>query len=648
MNGPPMEPFTPRPTLEMPPVWGPGAPPPEAVNPPKKGPQDFVVYHDNTIPLWSQWDVPTALAALDNHQLGQFHQSSLLADAMGIDDSFDAVVQTRVLGLISRPFELRKSRKGHGNLARKALNVVRDLWDELFPEDVLASLLRSYLLMGFSPAQQIWRYDGKYLVPQIQVWHAGSIYFDSPTRTYVANAMEGPVYIRPGDGRWVLLTPFGSYRGWMQGAVRSVVVPFLARQYALRDWARYNEIHGLPIKLLKVPVDANADDKQNFMQQMADLGNESAVLLPQGLPDAKGSGHLNYDVELLEAKADTYEAFKDLTTKCEERIAIRLLGQNLTTNVDAGSLAAANVHDRVRLDYTRFDAKALGALREQVLRAFCQFNFGDPDVAPELVWNCTPPEDKSHRAKAMADLSTAAMNFDQIGAPIDLRELLKRADIATLPIDDIEEAADQKGQIYPYHLQYGVLTVNEIRARLGLAPRDGGDEPPKPLAAPAPAGGGPGKAGPSGAESERKEAIAGKRILIAGGPRTGKSFAADYLSNTLGLDVQHTDDLIRRVARDRMQDVVADWITEPGPWCIEGVTIIRALRKWLARNPDGSPADILFYGATARVMQNDGQRTMHKGIDTVWRQICADVIARGVRVLPLPESPEAMLEELAR
>lgn len=39
-------------------------------------------------------------------------------------------------------------------------------------------------------------------------------------------------------------------------------------------------------------------------------------------------------------------------------------------------------------------------------------------------------------------------------------------------------------QIYGYHLQYGVLTLNEMRARLGLPPIAGGDEPPVPVTDP--------------------------------------------------------------------------------------------------------------------------------------------------------------------
>ena len=45
-------------------------------------------------------------------------------------------------------------------------------------------------------------------------------------------------------------------------------------------------------------------------------------------------------------------------------------------------------------------------------------------------------------------------------------------------------------QVFKYHMDYGTLTTNEIRARLGLPPAlVGGDEPPEPVAQPPSAGG---------------------------------------------------------------------------------------------------------------------------------------------------------------
>jgi phage gp29-like protein len=415
----------------IPPFYGPGSPVPSSANSSGKKPVDFVIYHDNPIPLWTSWDVVTTTTALDAHTLGQFYQSGQLADAMTADDAFDAVLQTRVLGLISRPFRLLPSKRGDPKLAKRARDTVAELWGSMLPSETLSNIFLWWLLMGFSIAQPIWGYREKLWVPtQVQPWHPTNSWFDVSSRYYVANSMEGPVYIQPGRGDWMILAPFGQYRGWLRGAVRAVSIPWLARQYALRDWARYSEVHGLPIKKIKVPATADGPDKGAILQAFANLGNESTVVLPQGIDNNPAT---SYDLDLIEAKADTWEAFQGLINKCETRMAIRMLGQNLTTEVSAGSMAAANVHDRVRLDYTRFDAKSMGAIREQLLVPFCEFNFGNGDLAPYPQWDTRPPDDRTAQGRVVSEVAQASMNFANAQAPVDIRALLKLLGVPVLP-----------------------------------------------------------------------------------------------------------------------------------------------------------------------------------------------------------------------
>ena len=44
-----------------------------------------------------------------------------------------------------------------------------------------------------------------------------------------------------------------------------------------------------------------------------------------------------------------------------------------------------------------------------------------------------------------------------------------------------DSAADEKNQMFRYHLEFGVLTLNEIREKLGLPPVTGGDAAPQPM-----------------------------------------------------------------------------------------------------------------------------------------------------------------------
>lgn len=128
------------------------------------------------------------------------------------------------------------------------------------------------------------------------------------------------------------------------------------------------------------------------------------------------------------------------------------------------------------------------------------------------------------------------------------------------------------------------------------------------------------------------------RIVILGGPKTGKTTLAEHFS--LGgtwtpehgtgpgrargpgaKAVRHTDDLISLGWSEASQAASA-WFDEPGPWIIEGVAAVRALRKWRDQHPgERPPVDRVIYLTRPFVDLTPGQRSMAKGVDTVWEEI---------------------------
>lgn len=130
-------------------------------------------------------------------------------------------------------------------------------------------------------------------------------------------------------------------------------------------------------------------------------------------------------------------------------------------------------------------------------------------------------------------------------------------------------------------------------------------------------------------------ARAGRRTIIAGVPRAGKTTFAALLSSREGVPVRHTDDLIGALDWGAGSREVAKWFSEPGPWIVEGVACTRALRKWLAAHPTGRPADRVYWAARPTVALTSGQRVMAKGCETVWREIAPALEARGVDIRPV-------------
>lgn len=126
------------------------------------------------------------------------------------------------------------------------------------------------------------------------------------------------------------------------------------------------------------------------------------------------------------------------------------------------------------------------------------------------------------------------------------------------------------------------------------------------------------------------------RVVIAGIPRAGKTTLAELLAKR-AIEVRHTDDLVGQVEWSEASAEVSTWFDRPGPWIIEGVTAVRALRKWLAAHLVGQPCDVLIWCRTPRVELVPGQARLGKGCETVLAGIVDALNERGVAVLDSSE-----------
>lgn len=123
------------------------------------------------------------------------------------------------------------------------------------------------------------------------------------------------------------------------------------------------------------------------------------------------------------------------------------------------------------------------------------------------------------------------------------------------------------------------------------------------------------------------------RLVIAGGPRCGKTTRALELAEEKGLRALHSDDLIGTHQHGDDSAEVARWFSKPGPWVAEGVTMARGLRKWLEQHQSGKPCDEIILMQRPVLQLTEGQARMLKACNTVFAQIEPALRVRGVRVV---------------
>jgi hypothetical protein len=383
--------------------------------------QTRIVYRD--LPLISsvsEWTVDMIRCALRAHMWGMFEQSGQLVDAVLGDDRVQATLGSRISGLFGREVRFRPANDGAD--ARQCLDSWVTCWPALATAACMTEMQAYSILMGQEPGQLVWgEYEGVDYAPQLRPWHIRYTYYNWSLRKLVALSQDGALAIIPGNGKWVLHAPYGDYRGWIRGAIRAVAEPWLMRHWALRDWARFSEVHGMPIKKATVPASAAQDQRDAYEAALSQLATETTVMVSEG-----NDGMNRYDLELLEAKDTAWEAFPGLRDHCDMAIVLSLLFQNLTTEVKGGSFAATTAHMDIRSGGIQYDNAAWRwTIRQQIARPFAWLNYGDPELAPITDWDVTPREEYEHNAKQFQEFGKAVATLSQGGIKFNDTEELR-------------------------------------------------------------------------------------------------------------------------------------------------------------------------------------------------------------------------------
>jgi phage gp29-like protein len=358
-----------------------------------------IVYRD--LPLVNStvdWTVDQMSAALRANMWGVFEAPGQLADAILGDDRVQATLGSRISGLFGREVRFRPA--DDSLAAKECLLAWERVWPAVAPAHVMTQLQAYSILMGWMPAQINWDTSAPVWCPYLYPWHPRYTYYHWNLRRYVALSQDGQLPIMAGNGKWLLHAPFGEYRGWVRGAIRAVAEPWLIRHWAIRDWARFSEVHGMPIKKAIVPASAEQGQRDAYEAALSQLATETTLMVTQG-----NDGTNHYDFELVEAKDTAWESFPGLRDHCDMAIVLAIMFQNLTTEVKGGSFAATTAHMDIRQGGIQADnASWRWTLREQVARPFAWLNFGDPFLAPITDWDVTPREEYEHNAKQFLEL----------------------------------------------------------------------------------------------------------------------------------------------------------------------------------------------------------------------------------------------------
>lgn len=239
------------------------------------------------------------------------------------------------------------------------------------------------------------------------------------------------------------------------GLARCAAWAWIYGRYGLRDWMRFAEAYGHPLRLGRYPPGADPDDRAVLWRAVRDIGVDAAAIIPEGM-----------SIEWVQDRTvqGRSEIYRELLAYLDSRLSIAVLGQTLTTEAGqggSGSYALGQVHDRVREDIERSDARQLAAaLRRDLVIPLITLNRGTRKAYPRVVIERETP----------LDLDLLGQTLERL-VPLGLRvradEVRTRLRLQT-PDDDDEVLEPPMGPVAAARSRPGLPAL----ARAGADPLD--------------------------------------------------------------------------------------------------------------------------------------------------------------------------------
>jgi phage gp29-like protein len=331
---------------------------------------------------------------------------ALAQDMEEKDLNYRAQLQTRKLACAGLPLVVEAASDATEDQADAEL--VREVISQEGVEDVLTDILDA-IGKGFSVTEILWDTSGKKWVPKELAWR--------DPRWFLFSLDDGWTVLLRDVGLPQPLAPykFIVHRPKLKsgipirgGLARASAWAWMYGNYVLKDWVSFCELFGQPIRVGKYPAGIDEDKIETLRRAVSSIGTDAAAVIPDGML-----------IEFVQAasKGESSGLYEKLLRYLDERVTLAVLGQTLTsgqTRGGGGSMALGQVHNMVRLDLLKADARQLAfTLNRDLVRPLIDLNRGPRERYPKLMVHVEEPEDLALLADSLAKLVPLGLKVEQ-------------------------------------------------------------------------------------------------------------------------------------------------------------------------------------------------------------------------------------------
>lgn len=185
--------------------------------------------------------------------------------------------------------------------------------------------------------------------------------------------------------KFILHTPRSkSGSVWRNGLARLVAVMYMLKSFTIRDWWAFAEVFGIPVRIGKYGANASTDDISTLINAISRIASDAGAVIPESMK-----------IELIEtAKGNGGNTlFENMARWCDEQVSKAVLGQTMTAD-NGSSQAQATVHNEVRIDIAKWDARQLeSSVNEYLIKPYIILNWGVQQRYPKVRIKVPEPED---------------------------------------------------------------------------------------------------------------------------------------------------------------------------------------------------------------------------------------------------------------
>lgn len=182
---------------------------------------------------------------------------------------------------------------------------------------------------------------------------------------------------------------------WRNGLARLVAVMYMLKSFTVRDWWSFAEVFGIPIRIGKYGNNASPEDINTLVNAISTIASDAGAVIPESMK-----------IEMVESgKGNNGNTlFQNMAEWCDKQISKAVLGQTMTTE-DGASLSQAKVHNEVRMDIAKWDARQLEtAINRDLIIPWVIVNFGVQERYPKVSIKVSEPEDLKAFVDALAPM----------------------------------------------------------------------------------------------------------------------------------------------------------------------------------------------------------------------------------------------------